>query len=72
MIKWNLSRNEYWHNNKNVVDEVLVSYFIAPKSYTTENMCEINSHGGMVVMNKIYIVSVIFDTHFFIIQSSSS
>ena len=28
-----------------VVDEVLVSYFVAPKSYTTENMCEINSHG---------------------------
>lgn len=38
---------------KNIVDEVLVSYFVAPKSYTTENMCEINSHGGMVIMNKI-------------------
>ena len=36
-----------------VVDEVLVSYFVAPKSYTTENMCEINSHGGIVIMNKI-------------------
>lgn len=35
------------------IDEVLVSYFIAPKSYTTENMCEINLHGGIVVMNKI-------------------
>lgn len=41
-------------NAKNeVVDEVLVSYFKAPKSYTTENMCEINSHGGMIIMNKI-------------------
>ena len=40
-------------NEKNIIDEVLVSYFVAPKSYTTENMCEINSHGGMVVMNKI-------------------
>ncbi len=40
-------------HNKNIVDEALVSYFIAPKSYTTENMCEINSHGGSVVMNKI-------------------
>jgi len=36
-----------------IVDEVLVSYFKAPKSYTTENMCEINSHGGMVIMNQI-------------------
>lgn len=39
--------------NKNVIDEVLVSYFKAPKSYTAENMCEINSHGGIVIMNKI-------------------
>lgn len=36
-----------------VIDEVLVSYFLAPKSYTTENMCEINSHGGMIVMKQI-------------------
>jgi len=38
---------------KNVIDEVLVSYFVKPNSYTRENMCEINSHGGMVVENKI-------------------
>ena len=36
-----------------VIDEVLVSFFKSPKSYTTEDMCEINSHGGLVVMNKI-------------------
>ena len=36
-----------------IVDEVLVSYFKAPRSYTTENMCEINSHGGTIVMRKI-------------------
>ena len=36
-----------------IIDEVLVSYFIAPKSYTTENMCEINSHGGNIVTRKI-------------------
>jgi len=40
-------------NENEIVDEVLVSYFKAPKSYTTENMCEINSHGGIVMMNKI-------------------
>lgn len=38
--------------NKNV-DEVLVSYFKNPKSYTTEDMCEINSHGGIIVVRKI-------------------
>lgn len=40
-------------DGEDVIDEVLVSYFKAPKSYTAENMCEINSHGGVVIMNKI-------------------
>ena len=37
----------------NIIDEVLISYFKSPKSYTTENMCEINSHGGNVIIKKI-------------------
>lgn len=36
-----------------VIDEVLVSFFMAPKSYTGENMCEINSHGNNIVLKKI-------------------
>ena len=36
-----------------ILDEVLVSYFIKPRSYTMENMCEINSHGGNIVMQNI-------------------
>ena len=39
--------------NNEIIDEVLVAYFVAPKSYTTENMCEINSHGGTVVEKRI-------------------
>jgi len=35
------------------IDEVLVSFFKNPKSYTKEDMCEINSHGGMVVEKRI-------------------
>ena len=35
------------------IDEVLVSFFKNPKSYTKEDMCEINSHGVMVVEKKI-------------------
>ena len=35
------------------IDEVLVSYFKAPKSYTTEDMCEINSHGSSVILKMI-------------------
>ena len=39
--------------NGQIIDEVLVSYFKSPKSYTTEDMCEINSHGGTVIVRKI-------------------
>ena len=40
-------------DNDEIIDEVLVSYFKAPKSYTTENMCEINTHGGNIIIRKI-------------------
>ena len=43
----------YIIDQEKIVDEVLVSYFKKPKSYTTEDMCEINSHGGNVIMRKI-------------------
>ena len=39
--------------NNEIIDEVLVSYFKAPKSYTAENMCEINSHGGNIIEKRI-------------------
>lgn len=42
--------------NKNTgekIDEVIVSFFKNPKSYTKEDMCEINSHGGMIVEKQI-------------------
>ncbi len=38
---------------KEEIDEVIVSYFKSPKSYTTEDMCEINSHGGIVIEQEI-------------------
>lgn len=41
-------------DNKQTIDEVLVSVFLAPKSYTTENVVEINCHGGLFVTNQIY------------------
>ncbi len=43
----------YIIENDKIIDEVLVSYFKAPKSYTTEDMCEINSHGGNIIVKKI-------------------
>ena len=37
-----------------IIDEVLVSIFKAPKSSTKEDVVEINCHGGLFVTNKIY------------------
>lgn len=36
-----------------IVDQVLVSFFKAPKSYTGEDVVEINCHAGVVVTRKI-------------------
>lgn len=41
-------------DNCQIIDEVLVSIFKAPKSYTKEDVVEINCHGGLFVTNKIY------------------
>lgn len=41
------------------IDEVLVSIFKAPKTYTKEDVVEINCHGGLFVTNKIYELCVL-------------
>ncbi len=43
----------YIVDGKDVVDEVLVSIMKAPKTYTTEDIVEINCHGGISTTNKI-------------------
>ena len=37
----------------NIIDEVLVSVFKAPKTFTTEDTVEINTHGSIATTNKI-------------------
>jgi len=39
--------------NNQVIDEVLVSIFIAPKSYTKENVAEISCHGSNYIIQKL-------------------
>lgn len=41
------------NQNGNRIDEVLVMLMRAPKTYTTEDVVEINCHGGMITTNKI-------------------
>lgn len=43
----------YIYNHDEEIDEVLVSVMLAPKSYTGENVIEINCHGGIYVVNRI-------------------
>lgn len=40
-------------DKKEKIDEVLVSVMHAPKTFTTEDIVEINCHGGIAVTNKI-------------------
>lgn len=37
----------------NIIDEVLVSVMLAPKTFTAENTVEINTHGGIAPTNKV-------------------
>ena len=40
-------------NDKEIIDEVIVTTFVAPRSFTGENSFEISCHGGMFIVNKI-------------------
>ena len=53
--KYNANTINYGHiiKDNKVIDEVLISIFKAPKTYTKEDIVEINSHGGIAVTNKI-------------------
>lgn len=39
--------------SQSIVDEVLLTFFKAPKSFTAEDVIEISAHGGMFVSTKI-------------------
>lgn len=39
--------------NNEIIDEVIISYFKGPKSFTAEDTVEINCHGGVIATNRI-------------------
>ena len=43
----------YQHPHQQVIDEVLVSVFRAPHSYTGEDSAEISCHGSRYILNKV-------------------
>lgn len=38
---------------KNEIDEVIISYMKGPKSFTAEDVIEINCHGGIIATNRV-------------------
>ena len=40
-------------DNEEIIDEVLVSVMKSPRTFTTEDIVEINSHGGIATTNKV-------------------
>lgn len=43
----------YIKDGKQKIDEVLISWFVSPNTFTGGNIVEINAHGGIVNTNKI-------------------
>ncbi len=43
----------YVTDGKRIIDEILVSVFRKPRTYTSEDTVEINCHGGMFVLNEV-------------------
>ena len=41
------------YDNNKMIDEVLITIMKAPKTFTTEDVVEINCHGGVAVTNKV-------------------
>ena len=43
----------YIVDKKNIIDEVLVTVMKSPKTFTREDIVEINTHGGIAITNKV-------------------
>ena len=55
LTKVNSHTINYGHimDNEEVIDEVLVSVMKSPRTFTTEDVVEINTHGGIAPTNKV-------------------
>lgn len=55
LTKVNTHTIHYGHiiDKEETIDEVLVSVMLSPKTFTTEDIVEINSHGGISTTNKV-------------------
>ncbi len=52
-LKTNAANLLFIKNKKIIIDQVVAVYYSAPKSFTGEDVIEINCHGGQAVISKI-------------------
>ena len=52
-IKTHTIKYGHIYNESDIVDEVLVSFMKGPKTYTREDVVEINCHGGAFITRKV-------------------
>ena len=45
-------------HNDEIIDEVMISVFRAPRTYTCEDMVEISTHGSLIIINKVIAACV--------------
>lgn len=50
---FSINYGKLYNENEELVDEVLVSIMKGPKTYTTEDIVEINCHGGYLITEKV-------------------
>ena len=58
LSKPNRVRYAFVYDNEEEVDEVLVTSFLAPHSYTGEDSVEISCHGGVLLLQKVLSLCV--------------
>lgn len=46
------------HENQHVIDEVLATVFVAPRSYTRENTVEISTHGSPYIVQQVIQLAI--------------
>ncbi|MCQ2748215.1 MAG: tRNA uridine-5-carboxymethylaminomethyl(34) synthesis GTPase MnmE [Mycoplasmoidaceae bacterium] len=52
-VGFSIQRTTILDKDKSAIDDVLVMKYVKPKSYTGENIVEINCHGGLFIASKI-------------------
>ncbi len=55
---YTIQRNQIIYEGK-IVDDVLLNVFVAPKSYTGENLVEVNCHGNVLITKRIMNILVL-------------